>query len=682
MFFGQILGYPLLAISALELFLGFVLLKHNPRKSAVNRSVAAFAFFTSIFSLSTAVMYLRASLGLEYVFFARLNWIGWLAIPAALQAVFYIKDENSSRAGLAGRILYPFWIAVLSLSIFTDLVVTNSYRVLPFANVHGPIDGPLRIAGGLLIFWLVYEIFMLRKAVTGIKRVQLNYFLIGTLIFGIGGSLTAGFLPFLWKRTVEPGLAAYFSFPWVLLTFYAITRYRLFDIHLIISRTANFLFLSFSISCLQVLLFNVLEPAAGSAAAIFISIPAIGVLFFGTPLSRIVQKQIDDVVIRGRFDYQTMLKESANAMITIMHKDELIRFVVDRLRDGLDVDNVCLYILDVDGRYEAHSSYGHSVVEPSFLRNISDNFAQRFAGTLEPVVVEEMEPHSCGNGSDVAATMRRHGIELILPLLSKGQMLGFLTLGKRNNGGPYFQSDMDMLQTVAGHAAVAIENARLFEDKERLFAENVRQYKERIAEQQRHHTEKEKILKDLHDGIGGLTTNVNLLAEIALKNDDPALVKRSLSTIADLSRESLAEIRRFIHVLDDKELTWHAIAAELRHLGNTMIEPHGIHLDIQTSVLHEKAKPKSFIAMNIFRIYKESLANIIKHSKATAAFVLFAVDSDRLVLKITDNGIGMNGKRGNGRGILNMQARAKDMGGTMSIAAENGTQIILEIPIP
>jgi signal transduction histidine kinase len=67
--------------------------------------------------------------------------------------------------------------------------------------------------------------------------------------------------------------------------------------------------------------------------------------------------------------------------------------------------------------------------------------------------------------------------------------------------------------------------------------------------------EKEKILKDLHDGIGGLTSNINLLAELAQKNDDLQAVRNSLATISELSRESLSEIRSFIQSLDAKELS-------------------------------------------------------------------------------------------------------------------------------
>ena len=92
---AQIIGYPLLLLSALELFLGLLLLRQNPRNSPVNKATAACAFVAAIWSLSAAFMYIRVSLGLDFIFFARASWIGWFTVPTALQTVLFLKDEKS-----------------------------------------------------------------------------------------------------------------------------------------------------------------------------------------------------------------------------------------------------------------------------------------------------------------------------------------------------------------------------------------------------------------------------------------------------------------------------------------------------------------------------------------------------------------------------------------------------------
>ncbi|OGW41249.1 MAG: hypothetical protein A2X57_01580 [Nitrospirae bacterium GWD2_57_8] len=105
MTYYQIISYPLFLIGGLEIFLGLLLLRNNPRNSPVNRSVAVFAFFSAAYALCTAIMYLRAHLGLPYDFFARANWIGWVTLPAGLQFIYFMKDEASRTARRIGYIL-------------------------------------------------------------------------------------------------------------------------------------------------------------------------------------------------------------------------------------------------------------------------------------------------------------------------------------------------------------------------------------------------------------------------------------------------------------------------------------------------------------------------------------------------------------------------------------------------
>ena len=147
---AQILGYPLLVVAGLELLLGILLLRQNPRHSPVNKATAACAFAAAVWSLSAAFMYIRSAMGLDHMFFARLSWIGWFTVPAALQSVLFLKDEKSRRARIAGMV-HPFWTAVLALCLFTDLIVTKGYVPFPFHNSPGPIEAPLRLFGGLLV---------------------------------------------------------------------------------------------------------------------------------------------------------------------------------------------------------------------------------------------------------------------------------------------------------------------------------------------------------------------------------------------------------------------------------------------------------------------------------------------------------------------------------------------------
>jgi GAF domain-containing protein len=69
---------------------------------------------------------------------------------------------------------------------------------------------------------------------------------------------------------------------------------------------------------------------------------------------------------------------------------------------------------------------------------------------------------------------------LIIPLRYKGKLAGVLTTGSKGTGEPYVQSDIDLLEALAGHAAVAIENARLYDEAKRA-QESLRESEARLA---------------------------------------------------------------------------------------------------------------------------------------------------------------------------------------------------------
>lgn len=473
-----ILGYPLFLVSGLEVILGVLLLKQNFRNSRVNKSVAAFSFLSAAFSLSGACMYVRFAKGLDHIPFARFNWIGWLTIPAALQFVFYLREESSRMARIVGWVLYPFWTILLGLSLFTDLIVTDHYVLIPFENSSGPLENPARFIGGLLIVWLMAEIIRLRKQVVGIKRAQLNYFFHGILVFGTLGSMSAGFLQLFGGFGFEPGLTAYFSFPWVVLTFYAITRYRLFDIRIVISNTISIAFLSGLFAASHVVLFHAFAPVIGSTAAILLSMFALVLVFFGTPFSSRIRLLIQKTILKDKYLYQDVLKESIKAIVTILDFDELLDYIVVTIRKSLQVRGVSIYLKNADGKFVLRHGAGDPPSEVSVLDGGIVELVQQ-AG--QAVVREELErilPDQ--TFGELNRLLKNAGAELIIPLRYKGQLQGILTLGWKGNGEPFVQSDIDLLDALAGHAAVAIENARLYDDARRAH-ESLRESEARIS---------------------------------------------------------------------------------------------------------------------------------------------------------------------------------------------------------
>jgi signal transduction histidine kinase len=201
-------------------------------------------------------------------------------------------------------------------------------------------------------------------------------------------------------------------------------------------------------------------------------------------------------------------------------------------------------------------------------------------------------------------------------------------------------------------------------------------------EEKNHLMEKEKILRDLHDGIGGIATNISLLADLAQKATTLDAVRKTLATISELSREELVEIRNYMSCLDAREMTWGLLSAELGCQGKSVIEAHGMAFDLAATVEGASDRPGSLLWLNLIRIYKEALTNIVKHARANSVRVELRVDRDRLVLAIADDGRGLHEETGKGRGLANMKTRGQEIGGALTVTSGNGTAVRLVLPLP
>jgi signal transduction histidine kinase len=221
------------------------------------------------------------------------------------------------------------------------------------------------------------------------------------------------------------------------------------------------------------------------------------------------------------------------------------------------------------------------------------------------------------------------------------------------------------------------------EENSRLAMKNRQQQMAARSREVQYSNERERMLQDLHDGIGGITANISILSDVTGRSSDESDYRRSLEVIASLSRVCTNEIRMFINSLDPDELSWPSLSAEMKFYGLSMTESHGIALSFVASGLTEQiVQPCSVIYLNILRIYKEIIANIVKHASAQFVEISLALETDLLTLVVKDDGIGIPEGKLSGRGITHMKMRTGKLGGSFSLDAGNGTRISIVIPIP
>lgn len=192
---------------------------------------------------------------------------------------------------------------------------------------------------------------------------------------------------------------------------------------------------------------------------------------------------------------------------------------------------------------------------------------------------------------------------------------------------------------------------------------------------------REALLRDLHDGLGGIITNVRIVAERAQGTDDST---RALEAIAAHASDGVAELRTLMLGLDEAPATWRSVAAELRRTGSTLLEPLAIEHRFEAQLADAAPAPTTEVVLQLLRIHREALTNAIKHANARAVTVRMSTSARELVLEIADDGAGGGDAShgiGAGVGARSMQARAETIGGTLTITRVSGLTVRLVVPM-
>ena len=192
-----------------------------------------------------------------------------------------------------------------------------------------------------------------------------------------------------------------------------------------------------------------------------------------------------------------------------------------------------------------------------------------------------------------------------------------------------------------------------------------------------------KIATDLHDDIGASLSQIAVVSEVLSRRGDPQdQLREPLSQIANDSRELVASMSDLVWSIDPRRDHLHDLIQRMRRFSSDMFTARNIHFRFGAPAgdLHLTVDQRR----HIFLIFKEGVNNIVRHSGCTEAEVGLTLESSLLVLRVRDNGRGIDSSRADcGNGLTGMRARAAALGGEVEIcsAGDCGTDVTLKVPV-
>lgn len=363
------------------------------------------------------------------------------------------------------------------------------------------------------------------------------------------------------------------------------------------------------------------------------------------------------------------LNRAALAIASELDFEKVLKLIVDSARELAQARYAALGIPAESGRLV---KFVHSGMPPETVAKMPH--LPRGKGLLGAIITTRQPIRV----PDIAADARAIGFPpghpsmqsfLGVPIMGGNEILGNLYLTDKIGAAEFSAVDERLVAMLAAHAAIAIQNAQLYEQVERLA----------VLE------ERTRIGMDLHDGViqsiyaVGLTLESTRLALPDGSRESALLLDAAVAGLNDAIRD----IRNFILDLRPRRFRGdlnEGLAQIVREFqANTMVP-------VAMTVGPDMESLPLPLSRAIFLTTQEGLANIARHARAEHVTLTLLRTDSAVLLNISDDGRGFDVEdesRRVGHGLANMQARAEGLGGVFSVKSvrNEGTSITLRAPI-
>lgn len=288
---------------------------------------------------------------------------------------------------------------------------------------------------------------------------------------------------------------------------HSVVRYRLMDVDVVVRRALVYAMTTVAIAMMiGAVALGLVFLAVGNnlstteiALRALIAVVAMGaIVLLSEPLKKYLQERADRFFYGERYDLRQGLLDFGKTLSATTALDPLLEGLSDRLRQVLDVVKVAVFLEDETAgeHYRLAKSVGLSEeyqIPVDFRTMIRQKSAASGVVRADELDTPEIEITQSGsNGTGHGRPVVRQELHYFVPCVAGGKMVAVIGLGRASDGSLLSSEDLDILKTVSGYIAVAIENSRLYG-------------------QQKQHTEELALLKEFNESIVE-SVNVGLLA--------------------------------------------------------------------------------------------------------------------------------------------------------------------------
>ena len=556
---------------------------------------------------------------IQYIGTVTVGWFAYLFPDGR-----FVPSWTRYAAGL--WMVWHFWIMLVS----TFMIQVPSW-VPPFETL---------LTIGFVTSWIGAQVIRYRNTSSPVQLQQTKWVVMGLSVAMAGWLLSTFLIQPAMNDILAIELRATLQVIFLLCIpvsiAFAIFRYRLWDIDLLVNRTLVYAVLSLIVAALYVLIVSSLGWVFRSDGNFYISLFAtaiIAVLF--QPLRDVLQANVNRFLYGERDEPATVVARLGQLLEASIAPEKVLPAVVETAAQALNVSYASIAIREND-LFKPAASYG---------QRPDDSF-----GLLE------------------------------LPLTYQAESVGRLTMAPRSPNEAFSPADKRLLAMIAQQAGAAAYAVRLTYQLQSVNADLQRSREELVNAREE---ERRRLRRELHDGLG--PTLASLLQRVdkirLLIGNDPQLAVQMAEELKSQVREAIAEIRRMSYSLRPPTLDEFGLVTALREQIIQLQSETGLHISLDSPA--ELPSLPAAVEVAVYRVALEGVINVIRHAQAGNCAVSMTVDTDHLCLGIRDDGKGLPASYKAGVGMLSMRERVEELGGEFQIKSfpDHGTYIHARFPL-
>ncbi len=496
------------AISALVNFitsvtLGFFVIYKS--RNSKNFSFFIFSLFVGFWSIAYFLWQISDT------YYVALFWVKILIsfavfIPVAYLHFVYALIEILKRRKFFLIFSY-FLFSFFLLANFTPYFVSHVEPLLNFK--FWPIAGS--VYSIFLIIWFFYVFYSsyllidkYRKSV-GLIKIQIKYVIIGMIIGFTGGATNY----LLWYKIPIPPFGNILVSVYVGSIAYAILRYRLMDIRIVVRK----IFIYFGMGVFVygafyflIWFYNKIFGGVSNIAAYSVGLivaPAFILAFYG--LDKWLRVFANKYLFVSLYNYQETINKLTEELNYYINLNKIIDLIVDTIKKTMQLERAGVLLVDPETkpvRYKISKVVGFN--RQNGIGLVQDGFLTKHLKKSQKLLVRDellmfardaRSVREKNNFQKLHKKMEKIEASLCLPLLSSNKLIGVIVLGSKISGDAYTKEDLELLNVLSKQAGIAIENAIMYQ-KVQSFSETL---EEKVDEQTKELQSANKELKRLDE---------------------------------------------------------------------------------------------------------------------------------------------------------------------------------------